>query len=120
MITKGQLTQVYNLLTQAKLDKCEVSERIDVIKVLRKVRPEVEAFQGFINDVQAKNADIISGGDNAKIAQLNGIVANEANKAIENEDIALLTEDAVMHLLESNESWNAAVVMAIEDIFVKN
>ena len=118
-ITKGLLNQIYNLLSQAKLDKCEVKERVDIIKALRNVRGEVEAFQGFVNDVQAKNADIINAGDKEKVAELNRIIAEEANKPIETEGVAMLTEDAVMHLLESNGDWNAAVVMAVEDVFLK-
>ena len=119
MITKGQLTQVYGILSQARLDKCEVKERIDIIKALRSVRQEVEAFQGFAGDIREKNADIISGGDNARIAELNRMFAIEANKAVDTDSVTPLTEDAVMHLLEGNSDWSAAVVMAIEDIFVK-
>jgi len=119
MITKGLLIQLYGLLSQASLEKCAVAERIEIVKALRNVRGEVEAFQGFVNDVQQKNQDIISAGDQLKIAELNKVIADEANKPVETENVAMLSEDAVMHLLESNGDWNAAVVMAVEDVFLK-
>lgn len=114
--TKGLLVQVYNLLSTAKLDKCDMKERIDIIKALRSVRHEVEAFRGFVSEVQEKNGDVK---DAALIAELDKAIADEANKVIETADIAPLTEDAIMHLLDSNEMWNAAIVMGIEDIFKK-
>lgn len=118
-ITKGLLIQIYNLLSQAKLDKCDMKERFDIIKALRKLRGEVEVFEGFVADVREKNADIIGSGDKAKIAELDAMINEEANKPIETEDIGTLTEDAVMHLLESNNGWSAGLVLLLEDVFVK-
>lgn len=118
-ITKGLLIQIYNLLSQARLDACSVKERVDVIKTVRKLRGEVEAFEGFVADVREKNADIIGSGDKAKIAELDTMINEEANKPIETDDIGTLTEDAVMHLLESNNGWSAGLVLLLEDIFVK-
>ena len=118
-IKKGLLIQIYNLLSQARLDACSVKERVDVIKTVRKLRGEVEAFEGFVADVREKNADIIGSGDKAKIAELDAMINEEANKAIETEDIGTLTEDAVMHLLESNNGWSAGLVLLLEDVFVK-
>lgn len=118
-ITKGLLIQIHNLLSQARLDACTVKERVDVIKTVRKLRGEVEAFEGFVTDVREKNADIIGSGDEVKIAELDKLINEEANKPIETEDIGTLTEDAVMHLLESNNGWSAGLVLLLEDIFVK-
>lgn len=118
MITKGMLTQVYGLLSQAQLDKCDVKERIEIIKVLRKVRPEVESVQGFIDDIRNKNADIL-GSDTVRLAELNKAVNEELVKKAETKETNVLTGETLMHLVESNGSWNAAVIMAIEDVFKK-
>ena len=108
--TKGLLAQAYNLLAQAKLDKCDVKERVEVVRALRSVRAEVESIQGFIAEVQKANAD-------TDAVQLSAVINEELAKDAETQDIIRVSEQTMEHLVESNEAWNAAVIMAVEDVF---
>lgn len=118
MITKGMLMQVYSLLSQAQLDRCEVKERIEVVKVLRKARQEVEAVQGFVDDVRNKNQDIIAqGGDGARMAELNKAVNDELAKPAETTGLDTLGGSVIDHLIDSNPKWTAAAIIAVEDAF---
>lgn len=118
MITKGLLIQLYGLLSQASLEKCAVAERIEIVKVLRRARQEVEAAQGFVDDVRQKNQDILSTEtDNVKIAELNKAISDELSKAAETKELNVLGKDAVCNLIESNPKWTPAIIMLVEDVF---
>lgn len=120
MITKGLLIQLYGLLSQSSLEKCDVAERIEIVKVLRRARQEVEAAQGFVDDVRQRNQDILSTEtDNVKIAELNKAINDELSKAAETKELNVLGKDTIYHLSESNPKWTPAIIMLVEDVFGK-
>ncbi len=116
-VTRGLLLQAVILLSQARLDKCTVDERIKIVRTLRQARPEADEMQGFISDLQQKSADIIADGDKAAIAKLDKTIAEEAARPAATDGLTPLTEATIQHLVESNDGWTPAAVMTIEDVF---
>lgn len=118
-ITKGKLMQAYNALSKAQLSKCEVKERIAIVKMLRSVRTEVVNLQSFVTDMTDKNQDILSSNVTQKIVEVNKAINAEADKPAETKDIAQLSKETFERVIESNPDWNGEVMLIVEDVFVK-
>ena len=109
-VMKGLLLQAYGILAAASMEKLDVAQRIEVVKILRKVRPQVEDIEGFLNDLREKNQGLKAD----KLAEMNRLT-NEEMKAEVEIDVSL--GDMLNRLMEGNGTWNAAQVMLLEDVF---
>lgn len=109
-VMKGLLLQAYGILAAASMEKLDVAQRIEVVKILRKVRPQVEDIEGFLNDLREKNQGLTP----AALEEMNRLT-NEEMKAEVEIDVSL--GDMLNRLMESNGTWNAAQVMLLEDVF---
>lgn len=115
-VTKGKLLGAYSALSKASLSKCEVKERIAIVKMLRSVRDEAEALNGFISDMTNKNQDIMS--DPRKVAELNKAINAEADKPAETKDVERMTKETFERVIESNPDWLSSAILVVEDVFV--
>lgn len=109
-VKKGLLLQAYGILAAASMEKLDVAQRIEVVKILRKVRPQVEDIEGFLNDLREKNQGLTAD----KLEEMNRLT-NEEMKAEVEIDVSL--GDMLNRLMEGNAVWNAAQVMLLEDVF---
>lgn len=115
-VTKGKLLGAYSALSKASLSRCEVKERIAIVKMLRSVRDEAEALNGFISDMTAKSQDIM--GDPRKVAELNRAINAEADKAVETKDVERMSAETFERVIESNPDWLSSAILVVEDVFV--
>ena len=118
-MNKGRLLQAYGVLAAASLEKVEVKDRIAIIKLLRSVRAEAEELQDFINQVRAKNQDILAqNSDMKRIGEVMRVINDESLKPIEAESTNVIDRNVFEKLIESNPRWTPAAMLAIEDVFV--
>ena len=120
-MNKRELNSAYITLANASLESVAVKDRIEIIRLLRHVRPEAEAYGNFVSEIREKNMDIIGSPDPAmakRVAELNKAVDEEGDKEV-NIESNMLSAETFGKLLESNPKWNVAQMMLIEDIFVK-
>ena len=110
-VMKGLLLQAYGILAAASMEKLDVAQRIEVVKVLRKVRTQVEDIEGFLNDLREKNQGLTTD----KLAELNRLTNEEMKAEVEID--ASLGDNMLNRLMEGNGTWNAAQVMLLEDVF---
>ena len=109
-VKKGLLLQAYGILAAASMEKLDVAQRIEVVKILRKVRPQVEDIEGFLNDLREKNKGLTAD----KLEEMNRLT-NEEMKAEVEIDVSL--GDMLNRLMEGNKTWNVSQVMLLEDVF---
>lgn len=111
-VKKGLLWQAYGLVAKASLEQLDVKERVELVKMLRTVKPQVEEIDGFLNDLREKNADINS---EDKIRELNKITDEEMKQNVElTVGISAGMKDK---LLESNPGWTGGQIILLEDVF---
>lgn len=110
-VMKGLLLQAYGILAAASMEKLDVAQRIEVVKVLRTVRPQVEDIEGLLNDLREKNQGLTTD----KLAELNRLTNEEMKAEVEID--ASLGDNMLNRLMEGNGTWNAAQIMLLEDVF---
>lgn len=121
MTTKRQLLFAYNVMAGSSLEQCEVKERIEVVKILRKMRSEAESFQGFIDDLREKNMDIIGSNDPtiaSRVGEINAAIEAEGNKEVEMQDLKVLSRATYEKILMSNPKWSGEAMLTVEDVLV--
>ena len=118
-MNKGRLLQAYGVLAGASLESLEVKDRIMIIKLMRSVRAEAEELQDFINQVRAKNQEILSqNSDLKRIGEVVKAINEESEKEIDAKDINIIKKETFEKLIESNPRWTPVAMLVVEDVFV--
>ena len=120
---KAQFALAYNILSNASLVKCEVDERILVVKALRTMRHEAEETTSMAQELESKCRDILlaNDADSSKRAhELKKAQEAEAKKPATTKTVGLLKKDLVRKVIESNPAWSGGAIMLIEDTFINS
>lgn len=134
---------VNNLLVSASLGKMSATDKFNVIKTIKAIKPIVNAFEEFRTDaaekLQGENHDEMQNkanewrtkGDKCTLTDEEKIEVNayfenyakELKECIDEEvnkdnelDIRTINDDAFGCLLEANEGWTVDQIMKIQDV----
>lgn len=143
-----KIAEAYNVLVNAKINKCEDGEKVAVWKVCHAIKKVAEDYQDACKDATSKLNDIedyerkmqkaleyeSKKGENcemkadeykafvAEYARIRGLV-DSAVKELGEADVALdvegISEDAFGRLLASNPEWEIKQIETISDVIIK-
>lgn len=145
-VKKETIVNMYQTLDNATLGKMETADRFVFIKALRPLKKVTTDFNDFKEDavkrLKPEDYDAIA----EKVQKFNGMSREDKESALSDKEyadalkangefnlnidkclreeldkeveleFAPLSEDAFGKLMESNTSWNAGVIMALEDL----
>lgn len=143
-----KIAEAYNVLVNAKISKCEDSEKVAVWKVCHAIKKVAEDYQDACKDATSKLNDIEDyeskmqeaieyenkKGENCnmkadeykafvveydRVRKLVDSAVKEIGDADTTLDVEGISEDAFGRLLASNPDWDMKQIEAISDVIIK-
>lgn len=116
-MTKKNINEVFNFLQGARMSRMKDDEKIQVIKLLRVMKPVAKDLQDAANDA-AEKARAEYPGDMQKVMELvNKSMEDLANQEVIGVDTRVLTPDAFERLCFSND-WTFGQIDELYQILV--
>lgn len=116
-MTKKNINEVFNFLQSARMSRMKDDEKIQVIKLLRVMKPVAKDLQDAANDA-AEKARAEYPDDMQKVMELvNKSMEDLANQEVIGVDTQVLTPDAFERLCLSND-WTFGQIDELEQILV--
>ena len=116
-MTKKNINEVFNFLQGARMSRMKDDEKIQIIKLLRVMKPVAKDLQDAANDaVEKARAEYPD--DTQKVMELvNKSMEDLANQEVIGVDTKVLTPDAFERLCLSND-WTFGQIDELEQILV--
>ena len=117
-MTKKNINEVYNFLQGARMSRMKDDEKIQVIKLLRGMKPVAKDLQDAANDaVEKARAEYPD--DTQKVMELvNKSMEDLANQEVIGVETRVLTPDTFERLCLSND-WTFGQIDELEQMLVK-
>lgn len=116
-MTKKNINEVFNFLQGARMSRMKDDEKIQVIKLLRVMKPVAKDLQGAANDA-AEKARAEYPDDMQKVIELvNKSMEDLASQEVIGIDTQVLSPDAFERLCLSND-WTFGQIDELEQILV--
>ena len=116
-MTKKNINEVFNFLQGARMSRMKDDEKIQVIKLLRVMKPVAKDLQDAANDAVEKAREEYPD-DMQKVMELvNKSMEDLANQEVIGVDTQVLTPDAFERLCFSND-WTFGQIDELEQILV--
>ena len=115
---KKNINEVFNFLQGARMSRMKDDEKIQVIKLLRVMKPVAKDLQDAANDAAEKSRAEYPGDMQKVIELVNKSMEDLANQEVIGVDTQVLTPDAFERLCLSND-WTFGQIDELEQILVK-